>query len=255
MSERAGQPTSYRYSPGWRLFTRIILHPMLRLLMRNRWAGKENIPKTGGIILAPNHLSYADWGTIALFSDSYAHRYPVFMIKSPVFGVKFIGALAPAPLVTLTGLTRGPLWLPGVVNVMLLSLPTPKHGPGPGAEHGDIVTAPNVSDVALPNPFPKRLTLVPPFASPWFGSIAWMTGTVAVSKVNFVAALVALVLAPTSTVTSTVELAGPGGAGLTKRSVSPPGKKQPPGVDGPHGGIDVVPILTAVAPVSELPWM
>ena len=61
--------------------------------MRNQWAGKENIPKTGGIILAPNHLSYADWGTIALFSDSYAHRYPVFMIKSPVFGVKFIGAL------------------------------------------------------------------------------------------------------------------------------------------------------------------
>ena len=61
MSERAGQPTSYRYSPGWRLFTRIILHPLLRLLMRNRWAGKENIPKTGGIILAPNHLSYADW--------------------------------------------------------------------------------------------------------------------------------------------------------------------------------------------------
>ena len=93
MSERGGQPTSYRYSPGWRLFTRIILQPLLRLLMRNRWAGKENIPETGGIILAPNHLSYADWGTIAVFSDSYAHRYPVFMIKSPVFGVKFIGAL------------------------------------------------------------------------------------------------------------------------------------------------------------------
>ena len=52
MSERAGQPTSYRYSPGWRLFTRIVLHPLLRLLMKNRWAGKENIPATGGIILA-----------------------------------------------------------------------------------------------------------------------------------------------------------------------------------------------------------
>lgn len=93
MSERAGQPTSYRYSPGWRLFTRIILQPLLRLLIRNQWAGKGNIPETGGIILAPNHLSYADWGTIAVFSDSYARRYPVFMIKSPVFGVKFIGAL------------------------------------------------------------------------------------------------------------------------------------------------------------------
>src|ERR1700750_2272641 len=93
MSDRAGQPTSYRYSPGWRLFTRIILQPLLRLLMRNQWAGQENIPKTGGIILAPNHLSSAAWGTIALFSDSSAPRYPVFMIKSPVFGVKFIGAL------------------------------------------------------------------------------------------------------------------------------------------------------------------
>jgi 1-acyl-sn-glycerol-3-phosphate acyltransferase len=95
MSERsgAGQPTSYSYSRGWRLFSRIILHPLLRLLVRHRWQGRENIPKTGGIILAPNHLSYADWPTIAIFSDSYAHRYPVFMIKSAVFEVKVIGPL------------------------------------------------------------------------------------------------------------------------------------------------------------------
>ena len=94
MSDRADQRTSsYSYSPGWRLFSRIILHPGLRLLMKHRWQGKENIPRTGGIILAPNHLSYADWPTIALFSDGYAHRYPVFMIKSPIFEVKVIGPL------------------------------------------------------------------------------------------------------------------------------------------------------------------
>jgi 1-acyl-sn-glycerol-3-phosphate acyltransferase len=94
MSDRADQRTSsYSYSPGWRLFSRIILHPLLRLLITHRWRGKENIPRTGGIILAPNHLSYADWPTIALFSDGYAHRYPVFMIKSPVFEVKVIGSL------------------------------------------------------------------------------------------------------------------------------------------------------------------
>ncbi len=90
------QPTASRqwsYSPGWRLFSRVILHPGIRLLIRNKWQGRENIPKTGGIILAPNHLSYADWPTIALFSDSYARRYPVFMIKSPVFEVKVIGPL------------------------------------------------------------------------------------------------------------------------------------------------------------------
>ncbi len=90
------QPTSpdgYSYSPGWRQFSRIVLHPGLRLLMKLRWQGQENIPRTGGIILAPNHLSYADWATIAIFSDGYAHRYPVFMIKSPIFEVKVIGPL------------------------------------------------------------------------------------------------------------------------------------------------------------------
>jgi 1-acyl-sn-glycerol-3-phosphate acyltransferase len=94
MNDRADQRTaSYTYSKGWRQFSRIILHPGLRLLMKNRWQGKENIPKTGGIILAPNHLSYADWCTIAIFSDGYAHRYPVFMIKSPIFEVKVIGPM------------------------------------------------------------------------------------------------------------------------------------------------------------------
>jgi 1-acyl-sn-glycerol-3-phosphate acyltransferase len=84
---------AWGYSRGWRLFTVIILRPLLRLLMRYEWQGKENLPRTGGVILAPNHLSYADWPTIALFSDSYGHRYPVFMIKSAVFGVKLIGPL------------------------------------------------------------------------------------------------------------------------------------------------------------------
>jgi len=93
MSERAGQPTSYSYSRGWRLFSVIILWPLLRLLMKHRWQGKENFPRTGGVILAPNHLSYADWPTVALFTYVYGHRYPVFMIKSAVFEVKILGPI------------------------------------------------------------------------------------------------------------------------------------------------------------------
>ena len=93
MSTRDEPTSSYTYSRGWRRFSVIILRPGLRLLAKHRWQGKENIPKAGGIILAPNHLSYADWPTIALFSDGYAHRYPVFMIKSPIFEVKVIGPL------------------------------------------------------------------------------------------------------------------------------------------------------------------
>jgi 1-acyl-sn-glycerol-3-phosphate acyltransferase len=90
------QPTVLRewgYSRGWRRFSEIILRPGLRMLVRFSWQGQENFPGTGGVILAPNHLSYADWSTIALFSDAYGHRYPVFMIKSGIFEVPVIGAL------------------------------------------------------------------------------------------------------------------------------------------------------------------
>jgi 1-acyl-sn-glycerol-3-phosphate acyltransferase len=91
-----GQPASSRtwgYSRGWRLFSVIILRPLLRLLMSHKWQGTENFPDKGGVILAPNHLSYADWPTIALFSDACGHRYPVFMIKSAVFEVRVLGPL------------------------------------------------------------------------------------------------------------------------------------------------------------------
>jgi 1-acyl-sn-glycerol-3-phosphate acyltransferase len=81
------------YSRAWRLFSVIILWPLLRLLMRYEWQGRENFPRAGGVILAPNHLSYADWPTVALFSYVYGHRYPVFLIKSAVFEVKVLGPL------------------------------------------------------------------------------------------------------------------------------------------------------------------
>ena len=45
------QPTvgrERRYSRGWWLFTVIILRPLLRLLMRHEWQGKQNFPQTAG---------------------------------------------------------------------------------------------------------------------------------------------------------------------------------------------------------------
>ena len=93
MRTRDEPTSSYTYSRGWRRFSVIILRPGLRLLMKYRWQGKENFPRTGGVILAPNHLSYADWPAIALFSHAYGKRYPVFMIKSAVFEVKILGPL------------------------------------------------------------------------------------------------------------------------------------------------------------------
>src|ERR1700722_5996477 len=83
---------SKSYSPGWRLFTVIVFRPLLHVLVRNKWEGQENIPKSGPVIIAPNHMSYADWGTDSLFFYE-AGRYPTFLIKASAFKVPFIGKL------------------------------------------------------------------------------------------------------------------------------------------------------------------
>ena len=57
-------------------------------------AGPGELPADGRGDPGPeSHLSYADWPTVALFSDAYGHRFPVFMIKSAIFEVKLIGPL------------------------------------------------------------------------------------------------------------------------------------------------------------------
>jgi 1-acyl-sn-glycerol-3-phosphate acyltransferase len=87
---RAAFQMTKSYSPSWRLVSVIVLHPLLRILIRNKWEGTENIPKKGPVIFAPNHLSYMDWGTDALFFQANG-RYPTFMIKASMFKVSFIG--------------------------------------------------------------------------------------------------------------------------------------------------------------------
>jgi 1-acyl-sn-glycerol-3-phosphate acyltransferase len=86
MSKRA----DLGYSPSWRRSTEIALPPLIRAAMKRDWHGQEHIPRDGGVIIAPNHLSYADWAAVALFTYQ-AGRYPAFLIKSPVFDVKLIG--------------------------------------------------------------------------------------------------------------------------------------------------------------------
>jgi len=80
------------YSPGWRRFSTLVLQPLLHILIKQKMQGRENLPREGGLILAPNHLSYADWGTVALFSHE-AGRYPTFLIKSSIFNVKGVGPI------------------------------------------------------------------------------------------------------------------------------------------------------------------
>ena len=78
------------YSRAWRGVSKIILRPLIPMLMKLDWHGHENFPPDGGMILAANHLSYADVFALSLFSD-HAGRYPVFLAKSTLFEIKGLG--------------------------------------------------------------------------------------------------------------------------------------------------------------------
>ena len=78
------------YSPGWRFVAGRGLRLVLAILMKHEQRGQQNLPRTGGVILAPNHLSYADWAAVAVFSYD-GGRFPVFLIKSSIFNVKVVG--------------------------------------------------------------------------------------------------------------------------------------------------------------------
>ncbi len=80
------------YSTVWRGISKVILRPTIRALMKHDWQGQENFPAEGGVIVAANHLSYADVLAVALFCDQ-AGRYPVFLAKSSLFKIKILGPI------------------------------------------------------------------------------------------------------------------------------------------------------------------
>lgn len=80
----------YEYSPGWRRLTIVILRPALYAMLKRDWRGKRNVPRTGGLIVAANHISESDPLALAHFVYE-AGRYPVFLAKSPLFKSGLVG--------------------------------------------------------------------------------------------------------------------------------------------------------------------
>jgi 1-acyl-sn-glycerol-3-phosphate acyltransferase len=78
------------YSNAWRRISQMILRPTIRGMMKHDWHGQDNFPAQGGMIVAANHLSYADVFALALFCDQ-AGRYPTFLAKSSLFKIKVLG--------------------------------------------------------------------------------------------------------------------------------------------------------------------
>ena len=67
-----------------------ILIPIISLITKRTWIGAENIPKTGAVIVANNHLSYFDVLNLThfLFRNGRAPRYlgKVGVFKVPIIG-------------------------------------------------------------------------------------------------------------------------------------------------------------------------
>jgi 1-acyl-sn-glycerol-3-phosphate acyltransferase len=73
-------------------FIVVVMVPVLRVLMKRDWRGGENIPKTGGVVIAANHISHVD--AFAFGHYVYGNgRVPRFLAKSGVFKNKFVGGV------------------------------------------------------------------------------------------------------------------------------------------------------------------
>ena len=67
----------------------LVLRPPLRLLSSRRWRGAERLPRTGGFVVAANHVSWADPVTLADFLVAQGLR-PRILAKQALFEVPVV---------------------------------------------------------------------------------------------------------------------------------------------------------------------
>lgn len=70
----------------------VIIKPAVSVLFRIRWHGRAHVPASGGVILAANHISYADWLTFARYAWDCG-RVPRFLAKDSLFRLPGAGAV------------------------------------------------------------------------------------------------------------------------------------------------------------------
>jgi len=73
-------------------FASWVLIPLLNSLTKRNWQGRENIPSSGPVIIASNHVSYVDALVLTHFLFKNG-RAPRFLGKEAVFRVPIIGKI------------------------------------------------------------------------------------------------------------------------------------------------------------------
>ncbi|MFI6298085.1 lysophospholipid acyltransferase family protein [Nonomuraea sp. NPDC050790] len=80
-----------RPSRFWETLAVVIVKPLSWLLVKKDWRHGERIPRTGGMIIATNHLSWTDPVLLAHFLYNHG-RWPVILAKAGLFKVPGLGA-------------------------------------------------------------------------------------------------------------------------------------------------------------------
>jgi 1-acyl-sn-glycerol-3-phosphate acyltransferase len=87
----AGRTAGSRGPIGfWYRLAVIILKPVLTVFTKRDWRGMEHLPQDGGVIVAFNHISYADPLVVAHYVYDNG-RLARFLAKAPLFKVFFVG--------------------------------------------------------------------------------------------------------------------------------------------------------------------
>ena len=73
----------------------VLAKPVLNVVTQRDWEGMNRLPKTGGVIIAANHMSEFDPLVIAHFVYD-SGRWPQFLAKSSLFKVPVLGPLVRA---------------------------------------------------------------------------------------------------------------------------------------------------------------
>ncbi|WP_431933143.1 lysophospholipid acyltransferase family protein [Nonomuraea jabiensis] len=79
-----------RPSRFWETLAVVVVKPLSWLLVKRDWRRGERIPRTGGVIIAANHLSWTDPVLLSHFLYNNG-RWPVILAKAALFKVPFLG--------------------------------------------------------------------------------------------------------------------------------------------------------------------
>jgi len=70
----------------WYRLVVVVCSPVMRLTTRRDWRSMDRVPRTGGCIIAANHISYVDPLALGLYVLN-AGRTPKFLAKSSLFEI------------------------------------------------------------------------------------------------------------------------------------------------------------------------